>query len=550
MGCFASVVVRRKPALLPVAVLGGAMLLLAIAGVDAATLRIGNGADPGSLDPHKAGGDWEDRIISELFEGLVAESELAVAIPGQAESWTISADGLVYTFTLRADARWSDSEPVVAQHFVDGFRRLFDPATAAEYAYLQFPIRNAEALTAGELSDPQALGVAAPDARTLVITLESPTPYFIEALAHLTALPIRADVIARWGDDWTQPGKIVGNGPYRLVEWLPGAYLRAVKSETYYGAEEVAVDEVRWENSQDLAAAFNRYRAGELDILTDFPADQYGYLLDRHPGEARVSPYLGLSYLVLNTSRPPFDDVRVRRALSISLGREVFGADVLGTGELPAYGWVPPGTANYVAAPYQPEWTAMPLSLRSEEARRLLAEAGFGPGNPLRLTLKFYSNENQRRVAVAVAAMWSEIGVETALHNSDVPAHFEALLAGNFEVGAAGWAMDYNDASNTLELLRSGTEIGNGYINWGNNYGRFSMAAVDQLLAQAAREFDLDARATLLGEAEVLLMEAFAAIPLYWHVSKNVVSPAISGFTDNAENIHRIRWMRKAEEVR
>lgn len=529
------------------AVTAGALVLGTMLPAQAVTLNIANGADPGSLDPHKAAGDWEDRIISELFEGLVAEGPEAVAVPGQAESWTISPDGIIYTFTLRADALWSDGEPVVAQHFVDGFRRLFDPETAAQYAYLQFPIRNAEAMVSGELTDPEELGVTAVDRRTLQITLEAPTAYFIEALAHLTALPIRKDVIERWGDQWTQPGNIVGNGPYQLVEWVPGSHLRAVRSSTFHDAANVAIDEVNWINSQDIAAAFNRYRAGEIDLLTEFPAEQYGFLEQMHPGEARVQPYLGMTYFELNQERPPFADARVREALSISLVREVFGPDVLGTGELAAYGWVPPGVANYPDTSYRPVWADQPIVERRERARALLAEAGFGADRPLGLQLRFYTNDTQRRLAIAVAAMWKEIGVDTELHDAETVAHFSAMEAGDFDVGAGGWLLDYNDASNTLDLLRGPTTDRDRGLYWGNNYGHFNSQEFDELLDAAAGESDLSTRAALLREAEGLAMEAFAAIPLYWSVSRIAVSPRISGFVDNVENIHRVRWLAKAE---
>ncbi|HEY0917695.1 MAG TPA: peptide ABC transporter substrate-binding protein, partial [Devosia sp.] len=337
----------------------------------AVTLNLGNGSEPGSLDPHKVSGDWENRIVGEYMEGLVAEDIRANAIPGQAESWTISDDGLVYTFKLRSDALWSDGVPVTAQHFVDAFQRLFDPATASEYAYLQTPIKNSAKIQSGEITDFSQLGVKAIDDKTLEITLEASTPYFLQALTHYTAYPIRKDVIEKFGDQWTQPGNIVGNGPYNIVEWVPGSYLRGVKSDTYYGKDALKIDEIRWENTEDLTAALNRYRAGELDILTDFPADQYEFLQQNYPGQAHVAPFLGIYYYVLNQSKPPLDDVNVRKALSISVLRDVIGPDVLGTGELPAYGWVPDGTANYEGVPYAPEWAEQPYEQRVAEAKQL-----------------------------------------------------------------------------------------------------------------------------------------------------------------------------------
>ena len=525
----------------------GALALMMSSAALAVTLNLGNGGEPGSLDPHKVSGDWENRIVSEYLEGLVTEDAQAKAIAGQAESWTISDDGLVYTFKIRGDAVWSDNVPVTAQNWVDAFQRLFDPKTASEYAYLQYPIKNSSKIAAGEITDFSQLGVKAVDDKTLEITLEAATPYFLDALAHYTAFPIRKDIIEKFGDQWTQPANIVGNGPYKIVECVPGSYLRGVKSDTYYGKADLKIDEIRWDNTEDLTAALNRYRAGELDILTDFPADQYKFLQDNYPGQAHVAPFLGIYYYVLNQSKPPLDNVNIRKALSISVLRDVIGPDVLGTGELPAYGWVPPGTGNYEGTPYAPDWAEMPYDQRVEEAKKLMTEAGYGPDKPLKLQLRYNTNENHKRIAVAITDMWKQIGVEVELFNAETAVHYDALRAGDFNVGRAGWLLDYDDASNTLDLLKTGTKGTDGTINWGNNYGRYSDPKFDELMTAASSELDLVKRAGQMHEAEKIAMDAFAAIPIYWYVSKNVVSPKVTGFEDNAKDIHRVRWMTKSE---
>ncbi|MDB5537251.1 MAG: peptide transporter substrate-bindinhypothetical proteinotein [Devosia sp.] len=525
----------------------GALALMMVGSASAVTLNLGNGGEPGSLDPHKVSGDWENRIVGEYLEGLVAEDIKADPIPGQAESWTISDDGTVYTFKLRADAKWSDGVDVTAQNFVDAFQRLFDPKTAAEYAYLQFPIKNSTKIAAGEITDFSQLGVKAIDDKTLEITLEASTPYFLQALTHYTAYPIRKDIIEKFGDQWTQPGNIVGNGPYNITEWVPGSYVKAVKSETYYDAADLKIDEIMFENTEDLTAALNRYRAGELDILTDFPSDQYQLLKDQYPGQAHVAPFLGVYYYVMNQSKPPLNDVNIRKALSISVMRDVIGPDVLGTGELPAYGWVPPGTGNYDGAAYAPAWSTEPYEQRVEEAKALMAAAGYTPEKPLKLQLRYNTNDNHQRIAVAISDMWKQIGVEVELFNAETAVHYDALNAGDFQVGRAGWLLDYNDPSNTLDLLKTGVKGTDGVVNWGNNYGRYSNAKYDELMNQASSELDLVKRAGLMHQAEALAMDDFASIPIYWYVSKNVVSPKITGFEDNAKDINRIRWMTKSE---
>ncbi|MBJ3786770.1 peptide ABC transporter substrate-binding protein [Devosia sediminis] len=525
----------------------GAMALMMSTAASAVTLQLHNGGDPGTLDPHKASGDWENRVIGDYIEGLLTENAKAEAIAGQAESWEISEDGTVYTFTLRDGIQWSDGEPVTAGDFVYAFQRLFNPATAADYAYLQFPIKNAAAINSGEITDLNELGVKAIDDKTLEITLEAPTPFFLDALTHYTAYPVPQHLVEELGDDWTKVENIVGNGPYLIKEWLPGSYVRSEKNPDYYDAANVQIDEVFYHVLEDQAAALNRYRAGEFDILTDFPADQYQWLQDNLPGEAHVVPFLGVYYYVMNQEEGEvLSDVRIREALSTTIVREVIGPDILGTGELPAYGWVPPGTNNYVETAYAPEWAETPYEERVEKAKALMTEAGYGPDNPLTLQLRYNTNDNHQRIAVAIAAMWEPIGVKVELFNAETAVHYDALRAGDFAVGRAGWLLDYNDPSNTLDLLKTGVDQ-DGTMNWGNNYGRYSNEEFDALMTQASTELDLVARGELLAQAEKIAMDEFAAIPIYWYVSKDVVSPKISGFEENAKNIFRTRWLSKSE---
>lgn len=516
----------------------GAIALSFSLAAEAQTLRTFNGGEPASLDPHRVSGDWENRIVGDYLEGLMTEDINAVPILGQAESYTLSDDGLVYTFTIRADAMWSDGTPVTAQDFDFAFRRLFDPATAAEYAYLQYPILNSEAINAGEMPMDQ-LGVRVIDDKTLEITLAQPTPYFLGALTHYTAYPLPRHVVEEFGEDWIQPANIVGNGPYQIVEWIPNSYIRAVKSETYYDAENVQIAEVYYYAMDDITAALQRYRAGEFDIMTDFPTDQYELLQEQYPGQARVAPFLGIYYYVVNHNMPELQDVNVRTALSMAINRDVIGPNILGTGELPAYGWVPPGTANYPFEGYMPEWAQMPYGDRVAEAVRLMEAAGYSAQNPLNLQLRYNTNDNHMRIAVAIAAMWEPLHVNVELFNAEVAVHYDALQANDFNgVGRAGWLMDYNDAINTLELLRSDIQF---------NYGRWNNPEFDALLRQSATMTDMAARAEVLRQAEVIAMEDVAALPIYYYVSKNVVSPRVEGFVDNAKDIHRTRWLTLSE---
>lgn len=499
----------------------------------AATLNIHNGGDPTSLDPQKISGDWENRIDGDIFEGLVTEDPKDNPIPGQAASWTISPDQKVYTFKLRDGIKWSDGTPVTAQDFVFAFQRLMDPKTAAQYAYLQYTIKNAEKINKGEIKDPTQLGVKAIDDKTLEITLENPTPYFLNALMHYTAYPLPKHVVEAKGDSWVKVENIVTNGPYKPVEWVPGSHVSNVKNDQYYDAKDVKIDKVNFYTLEDQSAALKRYRAGEFDILTSFPADQYEWIQKNLPGQAHVVPFLGTYYYVLNATKPPFNDKRVRQALSMAVNREVIGPKILGTGELPMYSWVPPGTANY-GQPAYVSWKDEPYKQKVEEAKKLLKEAGFGPDHPLKAQLRYNTNDNHKRIAVAIAAMWKPLGVDIELYNTETKVHYDEMQRGQVEIGRAGWLADYNDPINFLNLLSTGVEM---------NYGRWSNPDYDALIKQGNEEIDLKKRAEIYKKAEQLALDDSAAIPIYYYVSQNIVATKVQGFVDNIQDIHRTRWL-------
>jgi oligopeptide transport system substrate-binding protein len=510
-----------------------ALLAAASAASHAVTLNIHNGGDPASLDPQKLTGDWENRIAGDIFEGLVQHDINAEPVPGQAESWTVSDDKTVYTFKLRDGIKWSDGQPVTAEDFAFAFRRLMDPKRAAKYAYLQYPIKNAEKINKGELADLKELGAKALDAKTLEITLEQPTGYFISALTHYTGYPLPRHVVEAKGDDWVRIGNIVVNGPYKPVEWVPGSHVTTVKNETYYEADKLRIDGAKFFVLEDQSAALKRYRAGEFDILTDFPTDQYGWMQTNLPGQARTAAFAGLYYYIMNSKKPPFSDKRVRQALSMAVNREVIGPQILGTGELPAYSWVPPGMANY-GEPATVRWKDLDYKAKLAEAKKLLTDAGFGPDKPLKVQLRYNTNDNHKRVAVGVAAMWKPLGVTVELYNTETKVHYDDMQRGEVEVGRAGWLADYNDPENFLSLLRSGVT---------NNYGRWENAEYDRLIGEGNAQTEMKARAALFKQAEQIALDDSAGIPLYYYLSRNVVSPKVKGFADNVFDIHRTRWL-------
>ncbi|MEX6508211.1 peptide ABC transporter substrate-binding protein [Jiella sp. M17.18] len=508
--------------------------LLGLGAVQAKTLVVYNAGDVTSLDPQKVSGTWEDRVEGDIFEGLMTEDAAAKPVLGIAKSYDVSDDGLTYTFHLRDDAKWSDGVPVTAGDFVYAFRRLMDPKTAAEYAYIQYPIKNAEAINKGKIKDFSQLGVTAPDDKTVKITLEHPTPYFLGLLTHYTAYPLPKHLIDKVGDDWVKIDNIVTDGPYKPVEWVPGSHVLTAKNDQWYDVKDLKIDGVRFLSMEDVSAGFRRYQAGEIDWMADYPHDQFAYIQKNMPGQGHFTPYAGLYYYVFNTTKPPFDNAKVRQALSMAVYREVIGPKVLSSGEPAAFGWVPPGMNNYPDKGAELSWAKEPYPQRVEEAKKLLKEAGYGPDHPLNVTLRYNTSDNHKRIAVAIAAMWKPLGVNVELMNSEVKVHYAALREGDFQVARAAWIADFNDPVNFLDLLKTGVEM---------NYGRWSNQKYDALLDKASTMLDLKARADVLKQAEGIALEDDAALPIYYYLTSDVVSPKLHGFVDNVFDKHRTRYM-------
>lgn len=496
------------------------------------TLRVASMGEPASLDPHKVSGTWENYIVGDMFLGLTTEDPKSKAVPGVAESWTVSEDGKTYTFKLRK-SMWSDGTPLTANDFVFSMQRILLPETAAEYASLLYIIGGAEAINTGK-AEASTLAVKALDDYTLEINLTGPAPYFLELLTHYTAYPVPKHVIDTKGKEWTKPENMVVNGPYKLVEWLPNTHVKLTKNDKWWGAADLKIDDITFYTQEDRAAVQKRFRAGEIDVAMDFASDQIEWLKKNLPDETRIAPYMGCYYYPINSAKEPFTDVRIRNALSMAVNREAIVDKVLKTGELAAYSFVPPGVAYY-DNPAEVEWKDTPYGERVKMAKALLKEAGYDENKPLEVTLRYNTSENHKRIAVAVASMWKQVGVKTELFNSEVKVHYADLKQGDFQVARAGWIADYNDAQNFLYLLETRTGA--------NNYGRYSNPEYDSLMKQAEVTADLVKRGELMRKAEGMAMADQPVIPIYHYVSKNLVSKKVVGFEDNPKDIHRWRYV-------
>lgn len=499
-------------------------------------LRRGGAGDPETFDPHKFISAFEGTILTDLFMGLTVNSPDDKPLPGAATSWTFSDDGLTMTFDMRDGITWSDGTPLTAEDFVYSFHRIANPETASSSVALLSPIFNAQKISRGELPVDQ-LGVEAPDPDTLIVRLEHPAPYLLEILSFI-GLPVPQHTLEEHGSAWIRPENIVVNGPYVLKEWVASSHIRLVKNENFYDADNLFFDEVFHVPSEDLRAGLIRFRSGDLDTLVSFPQDQLPIIEEEMPDALRIGPSLSVETYIFNTQAPPFDDARVRRALSMAIDRETLTDRVLRTGEKPAYSYIPPTALNYPKRA-EADFKDVPYAERLETAKALLADAGFGPDNPLQVPLRYNTQEAQLRIASAIAAMWRRIGVETELINTERRVLAADRYQGNFE------AARYLRASATYDpsfwLLNLQSELSN------LNLTQYHSDTYNALFNKGWYSLDMAERAAFFYEAEAYAVADQPIIPLYFGLTRRLVKPEIEGWVDNPRGIHPSRWLsRKA----
>lgn len=510
--------------------LGGGVLLTGCGGsstsdADGKVLRVGNRSEVEDLDPQVVSGVAEHRALSALFEGL-ANLDYATMepIPGAAASWTVSEDGTVYTFTLQPEGRWSNGDPVTAHDFHYAFHRMLTPALGSKYAYMLHCIKNARAFNEGESDDFDAVGVKVLDERTLEITLEAPTPYFLSMQIHFAWFPVHQKTIeafgemAQRGSAWTRAGNHVSNGPFKLKEWRPDEVLKVSRNPEYWKAASVKLDEIQYYPISNEQTEERMFRNGELDITYTVPMHKIEAYRKESPELLQIHPYLGTYFYRFNTSRKPFDDVRVRQAFGLAVDREEIARNVCKAGEQPAYFFTPPNTAGFTSS-YQVETNA-------EKARALLAEAGYpgGAGLPP-MEILYNSADADKTIAETVQRMWQEtLGVKVTLHNQDYKVYLNTMSELNYDIARSIWIGDVVDPVNFLECFLSKS---------GNNRTGFASGEFDMAINKAYSEADPEKRKVHLQEAETILLENAVITPVYFHTQKFLMTPNVKGVIPN-----------------
>lgn len=492
-----------------------------------------NGAEPETLDPAIITGQPEGRVVNALFEGLCAYDQDGRAVPGVAAAWEVSPDARTYTFRLRPEAKWSDGQPVTAKDFLNSWKRTLTPATGSQYNYQLFPIRNAQAFAEGKLADFSEVGVSAPDAHTLVVELENPTPYFLELCAFPTLHPVRTDLIDRVGDDWVKPEHIISNGAYALKAWRINDRITLEKNPHYWNRDAVALGSVDVLPISDANVAFNFFASGLADLVMDKGLAPPALLeeMKKQPW-FHAAPFLGIYFLRYNCERGPFADERVRRAFSLAIDKNRIVEKITRAGELPAPGFVPPGIPGYAGTDG--------IGFDPDAARRLLAEAGYPGGAGFPLVSYLYSkSELNEAIAVELQSMWREsLGVNVNLVRQEWKVYLNSLSLLDYDIARSSWVGDYPDPNTFLDMFLTGG---------GNNRTGWSSPAYDRLIAAAARELDPPKRFDLLRRAEDLLVkQAVPIAPIYYYVGIQLYDPEKwDGIRANVLDEHPLRAIRK-----
>jgi oligopeptide transport system substrate-binding protein len=497
------------------------------AATGAAILLRGLGAEPDSLDPQKARSDEAQRVLRDICEGLTTLDKSGGVAPGIAETWQVSPDGKTYTFSLRHDARWSNGQPVVAADFVAGLRRLVDPETASQYAEVVDVILNASDIVAGR-KPPESLGVSAPDPYTVIVKLRSPAPYLPTLLSHPSTCPVNPVDLVNDRDAYARPGNLPSDGAFRLSQWVHGSYISLTRNRYYWNDAATRLAGVKYlitpEDNQELTL----YRADQLDVTDVIPRSQIDWIRKHLGNQLHIAPELGVYFYGFNLQRAPFaGDVKVRRALAMTIDREKLAKLVLRSGEMPAYGWIPPGVADYT--PQWPDYRSLSMPQRIAEARRLYAQAGYSAARPLRFELRYNTEEIHTELAVAIASMWQQaLGAQVSLRAEEFRSLMQDIDRGDVQMFRSSWIGDYNDAYTFAQYFKS---------NFGVNLPHYRNPAYDDLLDRAAAQADPARRRALLEQAEQVMLADQPVIPIYFYVSKHLVKPRVTGWYGNIMNV-------------
>ena len=485
-------------------------------------LYLANGAEPEDLDPHIVTGVTEDHILRALLEGLVSEDPVDLhPVPGVAERWDISPDGKIYTFHLRANAKWSNGDPVTATDFIRSYKRALTPELANEYDYMFFYVVNAENFQKKKITNFDEVGFKAIDDRTLQITLNNATSYFLSLLNHHSWFPVHIPTVEKFGNPyqrgnrWTRPENYVSNGPFVLSEWKVNTVIAVKKNPLYWDANTVKLQGIRFYPIERLDTEERAFRSGQVHKTYKIPLTKIAYHKEHNPDLLKQAPYLGTYFYSLNVTNAAFRDKRVRQALAMSIDREAIVKTVTRGGEIAAYSFTPPNTIGYTAE--------AKITYDIQRAKKLMAEAGYPDGKGFPKTELLYNTlESHKIIAEALQQMWkNNLGIDITLRNEEWKVYLDSKKLGKFDLFRYGWIADYVDPNAFLDMWLSFS---------GNNASGWKNPEYDALIAEAGRTIDTAARFKVFQKAEALLLEEMPIVPIYYYATGYLLRPSVNNW--------------------
>lgn len=495
------------------------------------TLHRSNPSEPDTLDPQRANIVPDQVIIADMFQGLIGVDASGNLFPAAAKSWDVSEDGFTWVFHLREGLKWSDGKPVTAHDYDAGVHRFYAPETASPSAGYAYMIKNARAVNGGTLPASD-LGCRAIDDLTLEIVLERPTPLFSRVFASVWFFPVPRHVIAEVGKSWLKAEHFVSNGAFTLEEWSPNDTIALVRNPLFVDVAQVRLARVIYHPAEDTEASLKRFRAGELDFVAGMPSHKIDFLRETLGAETRIGPRPANNFIVFNTKVAPLDDVRVRKALSLAIDREIYVEKVLRKGEDAAYRIVPSAVEHYVSAPLP--FHSEPVAARRERARALLAQAGYDTSNPLTFELRVRGSPDRKRGAVVIQSMWRSIGVRASILSTDLKVHYTDLNQGNFQAADAGFVSGAGPDLFLEEFIST---------NLQGNYSNYDNPLYDTLMATALQVADVTERHRQMAVAEQMMLKDHPVAPINFSVTGNLVATYLGGFEDNLYDAHPSRYM-------
>ena len=488
-------------------------------------LRSNNGSEPGSLDPALAQGTHESWVLENVFEGLMTFNEKGELVKGMAKDYKISDDGLVYTFTIRDDAKWSNGEPVKAEDFEFAWKRALDPELAADYAYQLYYIKGGEAFNSGE-GTMDGVAIKSLDEKTLEVILESPTAYFLELTAFYTYMPVNKAMVES-NPDWAKkPETHISNGPFKLTTWEHNAKIIMEKNDQYYNAKKIKLDGIDLDIIEDQNTAWQKYDGGEYHILLDPPTSVVAQLRAEDSKELTLGAQVGTYYYNVNPDVKPLNNVKVRKALSMALDRETIVRDITQGGQIAAEGVIPYGLMDEKGKEFR-DGVGNFIEYNPEEAKKLLEEGLAEEGmtiedfNKEKIVLLYNTSESHKKIAQAVQEMWrTKLGIDIGLENVEFQVKLDREKAGNYDISRAGWIGDYMDPMTFFDLWWSGSAFND--VNYNN-------PEYDKRILESKTLMDQKVRMQNMREAEKLLMDDMAVIPVYFYTQPYVTKPGVKG---------------------